>query len=135
MRFTDWQSRFWQAIDSARAKPFEWGTNDCALFAAGMADAISMDGRYVERARTFSWTSIKDVAELLDGRELLELVEGLLGPLQDWRTLQMGDLVLVLDDEQQQSIAVHDGAQIVGPDKFGLKSIPFRCVKGGWRVL
>lgn len=52
-RLQDWPTRLEAAIDAARKCPFEWGKNDCALFAAdcvlamtGVDFAASFRGKY-----------------------------------------------------------------------------------------
>lgn len=133
MRYEDWQNRFWQAMEEASQQPLVWGEQDCVLFGAKMADAIS-DGKYTERARTaFTWTNEMEAVELIrDG--LRPLVESVIGEMQPWTRLSQGDLVLVVDDKQRESIAVHDGCQVIGKNATGIQSIPFRCVHGGWKV-
>lgn len=120
-------------MDESSRRPLIWGEQDCVLFGATMADAIS-DGRYTERARdAFAWTNEREAVELIrDG--LRPLVERVLGEMQPWTRLFHGDLVLVVDDKQRESIAVHDGCQIIGKSTHGVQPIPFRCVKGGWKV-
>jgi hypothetical protein len=133
MRYEDWQNRFWTAMDESSRHPLVWGEQDCVLFGAKMADAIS-DGGYTERARTaFAWTNERDAVELIRNG-LQPLVESVLGEMQPWVRLSQGDLVLVVDDKQRESIAVHDGCQIIGKSATGVHPIPFRCVKGGWKV-
>lgn len=133
MRYEDWQKRFWSAMEESSRQPLVWGEQDCVLFGAKMADAIS-DGRYTERARAaFSWSNEREAVELLrDG--LRSLVESVMGEMQPWTSLSQGDLVLVVDDKQRESIAVHDGCQIIGKSATGVQPIPFRCAVGGWKV-
>lgn len=133
MRYADWQDRFWASMNEAKQTPFKWGEHDCVLFAAKMADAISNSG-YVSRAReAFTWTDVKE-AIALTGGGLRPLVESVMGPAVRWTQLCAGDIVLILDDEGRESLAIHDGSQIVGPDAVGVKVIPFRCAQGGWKV-
>jgi len=41
MRLKDWQSRFAALVAGARARPFEWGTHDCCLWAADAVQALT----------------------------------------------------------------------------------------------
>lgn len=121
-------------MDRQRVTPFAWWERDCALFAAQMADAIS-DGDYVKRAReAFAWTNAREALQLQRDRTLQELVESLLGPLVPWTRLGMGDMALVVDEDNRQSIAIHDGAQFIGAAENGIQRIPFVYIKGGWHV-
>lgn len=134
MRYADWQKRFWAAMDAQRKSAFVWGSNDCVLFAASMADAIS-DGGYVRRAKdSFAWTNAREAAALLSAGELQQQVEAVLGPLLPWPRLNMGDIALVLDDKARQSLSIHDGCQFIGKTENGVQSIPFHYVQGGWHV-
>lgn len=40
-RLPDWPKRLHAYIVETRALPFEWGTHDCALFAAGAVEAVT----------------------------------------------------------------------------------------------
>jgi hypothetical protein len=134
MRYDDWQARFWLWMQHQRTQRFVWGERDCILFAASGGDAVS-DSRYVERAKAaFGWTNAREAAALLADTSLQALIERVLGPMQKASSLGMADFVLVFDDEGRESLAIHDGSIIIGPDEYGVKRIPFRCVKGGWRV-
>jgi hypothetical protein len=133
MRYEDWQTKFWVAMEEARTAHFEWGSHDCVLFAAKMADAIS-DSGYVGKARAaFTWTDMRSAIQLL-GDGLQPQVESVLGEMQRWQRLSQGDIVLIADDDGRESLAIHDGCQLLGPDEIGYKVIPFRCAKGGWKV-
>ena len=134
MRHKDWQTRFWRALESERTQRFVWGKRDCALFAASMADAIS-DGEYVRRAReVFTWSNEDEALALLSERSLTDLVESVLGPMQRWQRLGMGDMVIIRDDENIESLCIHDGVQLIGPKAIGYRAIPVRYALGGWRV-
>lgn len=134
MRYPDWQSRFWAALEESRTRSFVWGKNDCVLFAACMADAIS-DLKYAERAKqAFSWTNAREAAELLSGGSLVDLVETVLGPRHRWQSLSIGDIVAIIDDKGRESLTIHDGVQLIGPWEIGIRPIPVRYAVCGWRV-
>jgi hypothetical protein len=134
MRKENWQRCFWTEIQAQSVEPFQYAVRDCVLSAARVADAISVDGSYESRARAaFSWSSEREAVRLIsDG--LKPLIESVLGPMVKWTVLSEGDLVLIEDDKGRECLAVHDGVQIISPDSTGWRAIPFRCVKGGWRV-
>lgn len=133
MRHKKWQEKFWAAVERERLLPFEYGRCDCVLFAARIADAIS-DGGYERRAReAFKWSNEREALRLM-ARGLQSLVESVMGPMIPWTRLRMGDIALIVDDEGNECIAVHDGTQFIGKVDRGIRVIPFRCVKGGWRV-
>lgn len=41
VRLEGWEDRLDAAIEEARRRPFEWGVHDCALFAAGIVEALT----------------------------------------------------------------------------------------------
>jgi hypothetical protein len=135
MRYPDWQTRFWSALEKHRPAAFAFGRHDCVLFAATMADAIS-DADYVGRARdAFSWTDAREAALIIKGKNLAMLVQTVMGSSMRWQYMSMGDMVLIEDDVGEQSLCVHDGCQLLGPDKTGFKIIPMRYAVCGWRVI
>lgn len=134
MRYKDWQQRFWLWMQHEQTQRFVWGTRDCILFAARGGDAIS-DARYVERAKAaFAWTNAREAAEILGTQSLQSLVESVMGSMQSRARLGMGDFALVTDDAGRESLAIHDGAIVIGAADYGVQQIPFRYVKGGWHV-
>ncbi len=133
MRHVDWQDKFWVALTAQTPLPFEYGVCDCVLFAARMADAISIDGQYVQRARDmFEWSDGVSAAKLLE-TPLQELVEHVLGPMQSWVRLGQGDLLLC-DSPEGHIMAVHDGTTPVGKAHRRLTVLSMSQVLGGWRV-
>lgn len=137
MRHTDWQSRFWSHIELQRILPFEFGSCDCILFGASTADAISVDGNYVSRARNaFSWASRQEADRLLSASNLRTMIETVLGPMQPWVRLGMGDLLLCAHDGLGGShmLCVHDGTSPIGKAPRGLVALPWSAAFGGWRI-
>lgn len=133
MRFDKWQSKFWPAIEAERNTAFAWGYHDCVLFAAKIADSIS-DSGYVSRAKAaFTWTDFRSAAAL-SKNGLQPLVESVLGEMLPWTRLSQGDIVLIVDDQGRESLTVHDGCQLIGPDEIGFKPISLSYARGGWKV-
>lgn len=135
MRHSDWQKRFWAAMEAARNTPFEWGTFDCVLFSASMADAVTVDGNYVSRAReAFSWGNEREALKLLSTGSLESLVSMVMGPMIPWPRLSMGDIVLA-NYEGREAMGVHDGSQlIVRTIEEAISALPWRYAMGGWKV-
>jgi hypothetical protein len=138
MRHEDWQRRFWDALKEMDGQPFKYGSHDCILFGARMADVITVDGRYEERAREqFSWFSAKDALTILAEFDLKDCIEQVLGPMQRWQFLQQGDLILLLHDSgrgPEQVLGVHDGVQVMAPREVGIGPLWWSEALGGWRI-
>lgn len=75
-RYPDWPLRLAHSIEARRSRPFAWGTNDCAIFAADMIEAITgrdfaiaFRGRYKSKAgsvrmlRAHGWADLADLAD------------------------------------------------------------------------
>jgi hypothetical protein len=132
-RFEDWPGRLACAIEGARARPFEWGAHDCALFAAGVVEqltghdfAAEFRGRYASHA---------EAVAVLGARGGLEaVVAGLLGEPRSFPALaQRGDVVLV-DTALGPALGVCAGghAACAGPE--GLQFVPMDCWLCAWKV-
>lgn len=133
MRLEGWQDLYWAAMEKAREARFQWGSHDCVLFAAKMATAICDRDYIAETRAAFAWSSEEEALELTkDG--LQSLVESVLGPMQPWVALGHGDLILIRDDAEMESMASHDGCQFIGVAARGIRPIPMRCAVGGWQV-
>lgn len=108
-RYEDWPRRLAAAIQAARARPFQWGEADCALWAAdvvlgltGEDLAAAFRGRYATRAGAVA---------LLGARGGLEaVVTAALGePLASPRLARRGDVVMVSTAEGP-ALGICDGA-------------------------
>lgn len=135
MRHDDWQKRFWAAMEAARNTPFEWGKFDCILCFASVADAISINGAYVDRARSaFAWTDEREALRLLSTDSLESLISTVMGPMVSWPRLSMGDFVLV-NYEGHEALGMHDGAQLMARTVDSpMQALPWRYAMGGWKV-
>lgn len=92
-RVTDWPAQLDAAVEAARRRPFEWGTHDCALWAASVVQALTgVDHAAGLRGR---YRSAAGALRLLAKRGgLAVLATRALGAPIDVRHAQRGDLVL-----------------------------------------
>lgn len=134
-RPADWVQRLHAYVDSRRALPFAWGSNDCATFAAGWVHALT--GRDLLGELQIHYTDARGAAVLIgDNGGLLGLATRALGaPLQAPALAQRGDVLLV-EIEGRESLTVLTGATVVGPDSAGLAVLPvdWRDVRAAWAV-
>lgn len=128
-------------LDSAN-KPFEWGTFDCALFAA---DAIkSFTG--VDLASDFRnkyhdhISAVRTIKELTGGTTIADAAAhcaqkyGLI-QLASPLLAQRGDLVLVQNGNQLVAGIIHlNGRHAVIVGEHGLQRESIRNVKRAWRI-
>lgn len=134
IRRQDWPLRLNAWLDSARQRPFVWGTHDCVMAAAdavkGMTDkdpAQAWRGQYATRTGA--------ARVLLENGGLEGMVcEALGAPLENPRFAQRGDLVLVDTGAEGPAIAVVVGAEAAGPGLEGVVFAPMKDWRVAWRV-
>lgn len=132
-RLPDWPERLADYLASMRGVVFEWGANDCAVFAAGAVLAIT--GHYVLPA---TWCDRDEAMNLLrDLRGLVPAVDAALPRLATPALAQRGDVVLVEATDRgprRRWLAVCDGAQAWAPGSNGLVAVPMAWAVHAWGV-
>jgi hypothetical protein len=139
MRFHDWEEKLSVFLGERADQSFEWGRNDCALFACDAALAMTgvdlaadFRGRYdsdLSAARVIiAFTSGGDLEDLaVKVAQQFELEE--VKPLFARR----GDIVLVPSEDGRKALAIvsTDGWHIVGP---GPRKFELSDVERAWRI-
>lgn len=131
-RLRDWQSRLQACMAERWSRPFAWGTQDCALFAAdcvsactGVDPAADVRGTYTDAlgaARVVS--SHGGLAALAADRLGAEVSPGLAQP---------GDVGLLLN-EGRECLAVCTGTAWHAPGAAGLCALGPDQAMRAWRV-
>lgn len=132
-RLPNWRSAFAAEAETYRRQPFEWGTRDCALFAAdciramtGEDLAASFRGRYAtqgEAERLVFETGYWDLGGL--AASLLPEIAP--------RFARMGDLAALTTD-MGVSLGMFNGGTILVLRPDGLGTLPFRAASRAFRV-
>jgi hypothetical protein len=140
MRYSDWEARLAQHIDTIRNKPFRWGEHDCALMAADCAMVIcgkdfaaDFRGKYTTEEEAYALIleyaggGLNEMADkIADGFSLFEIGKNF---------AQRGDIVLCEDDGRDTlGIVSLSGRGILLPSKDGMVMRSIDCVKRAWRV-
>lgn len=134
-RFEDWPSRLFGFVESRRAEPFAWGSQDCCLFAADAVQAITG----VDPAASLrGYTSKAEAVELIAKYGTLEdLVSGKCREMNFVevapKLAQRGDLV-VFENAGNPALGVCLGAHAAFPGKDGLVFHPLAECRRAWRV-
>lgn len=120
-RLPDWPERLAAYLDQHRLTPFEWGTHDCVLFAAGAVGA--MTGNHGMLPGT--WSDRAHAAQLLRRLGgLVPAVDRVLPRLPGPQWAQRGDLLLVQTPTPigglRRWIGVADGRRWWAPSATGL---------------
>lgn len=120
-RFPDWPERLNEFIEGRRERPFSWGANDCALFAAdaivqmtGVDLAKPWRGYRSERGALTRIQKAGGLREIALAAGLIEKPAGL---------AQRGDVVLVMQDGRETFGIVAGNGYWCGP---GVTGIAFR---------
>lgn len=127
VRFPDWPMRLSNYLSERRKMPFEWGVNDCVMFAAHAVEALTGVNYYSDYIRTYS--TKEEAAKIL---KELGGMSGLISKhIADSHTnifkAKRGDLVMaklplhtmgVVDDGGQFAVFVTEEGLIRKPLKF-----------------
>ena len=133
MRLRDWQSRLDAAIREARARPFEWGRHDCALFAAGCVAALTgADPASDLRGRYTTETGAARVIKRLGGLE--GIGDARLGPRVPVLCAQVGDVGLIEQDGRDMAAVCAGQHWLAAALEGGLAVLPLAAARVVWRV-
>jgi hypothetical protein len=128
----DWQVRFEAFIAARTAKPFTWGTNDCAIFAADCVHAIT--GVDVALPAFRRHATERQAARLLKRHGgVLGIATAALGQPVPASTAQVGDVVLTKAGGRDM-LAVCNGATCIAPGPHGLAVLPMADISLCWRL-
>lgn len=138
-RHQDWPNRLERFIASRKDAAFEWGKNDCCLFACdAIAELTGMD----PAAPTFRGTydTALGAARLLNDHGGVEKIAETVTTMHDFAELptpmlaQRGDLVLVDTESEGPALGICVGAEaaITGPQS--LTFIPVGRCRRAWRI-
>lgn len=132
MRLPDWQSRLAAVMREAQARPFAWGSHDCATFAATCVVAVTGVDRIADvRA---AWQSELQAARLLErlGGLRAAIGERLGAPLASVALAQPGD-VGISDQAGRDALCVCGGVNWHMPAELGLATLAADQVLCAWR--
>ena len=138
-RASDWPSRLELYIAAARARPFQWGVNDCCLFACKAIEAmtgVNPGGWFLGRYR--SAIAARHALRQFAGGGLVEAVERLarghakaeVPPL----SAQRGDLCLAGSLDGLDGLGICLGSRAAFMTPRGLVFVPMARVKRAWRI-
>lgn len=131
-RLPDWQLRLEHFLQARMLQKFEYGSNDCGLFAA---DAVwAMTGvDFAPHLR--SHTSAREaIATQRRHAGLGKIAARLLGPAGPVQLASVGD-VLLLKIGKREALGICNGTAIIGPGPAGLAYAPMAAALACWRVV
>lgn len=135
MRRPDWIARLRAEVERASAQPFEWGRQDCCLFAARCVDAMIAGSEYVAELRTAYTDKASALRFLVEQGGIEAGVTARFGPPVPWPRAMRGDLVLVDTEDGVGSLGVCLGEMSVFiSHEHGVEYLPTRSVRACWSV-
>jgi len=131
LRINGWEMRLDSLLNSRRMAPFQWGLQDCVLFAADAVLAITG----VDHAAGFRGMSAKSSYRYLRAHGGIEaLASRVLGCPSAPGDAREGDIVLMRVGKRH-ALAVCMGPKLaVGPTALGLAWLPMEDDLTSWRV-
>jgi len=130
-RFHDWQVRFEAFIRERQLMPFEWGRNDCALFAADCVEALT-GTRLLPKMR--GYRNARDALMMIDkAGGLRSIAVYALGGFILPAYATVGDVVLIRVGKRE-ALAVCNGGTAIGPGPDGIQAVPMSSAIAAWRV-
>lgn len=135
-RLPDWPERLAAYVEARRHMPFDWGVNDCVLFAAGALDAMTEGLRLSFDQRM--WADAAEAAYILKKLGGLQAAcrESLGEPIEGDQAALVGrgGVVCVdLEGRPTLGIALGNGCWC-GPGADGLVFRPMAEVRLAWEV-
>jgi hypothetical protein len=134
-RREDWPERLLQAVEARREKPFAWGENDCALFAADCV--LAMTGEDLARAFRGRYDSARGALRVLRGlgaRDLAQAVMGSLGEPIAPALARRGDVVQFETESEGPALGVCLGNLAAAAGPQGVAWVPAGQWLRAWRV-
>ena len=132
-RLRDWQSRLSVCLAERWARPFVWGQQDCALFAADcMASCTGEDPAAELRGTYRDAVGAAAVIRRLGG--LAEIAAARAGEEVPPSMAQLGDVGLV-SSAGRDCLAVCAGDGWVAPAADGLARAPLTAASRAWRLV
>lgn len=131
MRLPDWQLRLAAFYKERASMPFEWGRNDCCMFAA---DAVAAMTGWDFAAEVEGYTTALQAERVLKARGGLRAVasDALGDPIPPLMAT-VGDVVL-MENEGRELLAICNGTNAIGPGAEGVAVLDMAAALAAWRV-
>ena len=131
-RLPDWRLHLDALVTDRMARPFAWGAQDCALFAADAVLAIT--GTDLAADLRGHRSARQALRAIRNGGGLFALASRALGPAAGVHNASEGDVLLVGMGKRVALGVMLPGRMVVGPGATGLCSAPLTDALCAWRV-
>lgn len=128
MRLDNWESKLAAYLENVG--PFEWGKNDCCLFAANAVEAMTgVDPAKKYRGYKTKLGAAKKIKDVgIEGAWTAEFGE----PINP-KLCQRGDVVF-FDNGGDPAVGVCIGAEFAAMRENGIIMIPMKLALKGWKI-
>lgn len=132
-RLEGWEQRLFEFTRASMSQPYEWGTNDCIIFAAGCVEAMTGVDLAAEHRGTY--TDELGAARIIAraGADSLAGFVALYLPETPLSLVQRGDIVIA-EGPEGDFAAVCQGVTCVGPSRRGLIHVKTLQAKQAFKV-
>lgn len=131
-RHADWRLCLDVLVRERAIDPFQWGSNDCALFAADCVRSIT--GVDVA-AHLRCYKDARGATVMLQAYGgLMALATQLLGAPVGARNATPGDVVLVQMGKREALGVMYDADTLIGPGTDGITVAPLSDALCAWRI-
>lgn len=131
MKQLDWQLRLSEFVRTRAHMPFEWGTNDCCLFASDAVQAMTGDDHAVDLRGYHSALAAARVIEQHGG--LRQIATDALGEPHSPVFATVGDVVL-LENVGREMLAICNGINALAPGEKEMAVLSMDAALLVWKV-
>lgn len=131
MRRNDWQLRLEAFARSRASRPFAWGSNDCALFAADAVEAITGE-HLCEDLRGYA--GVREALKMLkEHGGVRGIASRALGEPIPVRMAAIGDVVVV-PAGKREALGICNGGTVIVPGPGGMVAVSMQQALAAWKV-
>lgn len=131
MRTQGWERRLSKYLTEKNNAPFQWGENDCVLFAAKAVEAVSGYNFYQDYLPYTTEEEAKAILDINGGIEGL-VAKFLGGGYINYRLAKRGDVVLIKSPLLSLGIVDDSGQKIVSVGPEGAVRLPLKMATRVW---
>ena len=131
MRRDNWPSYLHAVISARQRMPFEWGAQDCVMFAAACIESVTEMNPIADLE---PWdderSAIRRISEVGGIEAWLDAHYGRI----QWHEAMRGDVGVIDQESGTTVLVVNTGAEWVGPSEEGLTPSPLSAARAAWRI-
>ena len=134
MKLPNWQSRLADYLVAQQHAEFDWGTNDCCLFACNCVQVMTgIDPGAPYRNSYKTKIGAQRALKRLGGGSIETAFNQVFGPIKPRLNAGRGDIVLV-NTELGPAAGILCGGAVWAVGLFGLVALPLSSIVGCWHV-